>query len=149
TWRTSRAVGGATRRSYAQLHKVLLYLRGQFGRLPVEVGQFGVNVPQGLFEVEVLVFLRRSDTNVTAGGAAPVCGLNLLAVYELHQSWDSGKLRLRKPVLQPRHLAVEVGGVLQLFDSGLAFFVELLHQSPSDAAVIYRRNGVVCREFRA
>ena len=104
--------------------EVLLDLRRQLRRLFVEVGQLGVDVAQRLLEVEVLVLLWRGDADVAAGGKAPVGGLDLRAVHDLHQPRHGFELGLRETVLEPYRLPVEVDGVLQLFDGVLTPFVE-------------------------
>ena len=108
-----------------------------------------MDVANGLLEVEVFVLLRWGDAHVAAGGKAPVGGLDLLAVHQLHQPRHGLQLGLGEAVLQPRDLPVEIDGLLELLDGGLALFVELLHQLARGAAVVGGGHGVIARQLAA
>src|SRR6266511_4965600 len=70
--------------SRPQLLEALLNLRRELGRLLVEVGQLGVDVPERLLEVEILVTLGLSDADITPRSKAPIDAFVLLAVHGLH-----------------------------------------------------------------
>ena len=108
-----------------------------------------MDIAQGLLEIEVLIFFRRGDADVAAGGETPVGGLDLRTVDQLDQPRHGLQLGVREAVLQPRHLPVKVGGALELFDGRFALLIELLNKFCRGAAVVGGGDRFIDRKLGA
>ena len=101
-----------------------------------------MDIAQCFLEVEILIHLGRSHADKAAGGQTPVGGFDLGVGDDFAQARHVLHRRIGEALVQPDDLAVQVGAVLELFDSGLAFFVELPGEL-ADGAAVEKLGGIL------
>ena len=94
-----------------------------------------MDLSQGFLEVEVFVLLLGGDACVTAGGQAPVVGLDLGPVHQLDLSLHVAEFGLGKTGGEPAGLFPEVTHLLEVRDRQLACLIRGLAQA-GDVATI-------------
>src|SRR6267142_178034 len=116
--------------SYSQSFKVPLNIFRQRSGFLVQVGEFSVDVGDGLLEIEVIVNLRRRDADVAAGGEAPVSGFDFSPGNDLAEAGDGLKFGVGKPVLKPNNLVIEVKQRFELSGELVVSAIANFQQAP-------------------
>src|ERR1035437_4971630 len=115
--------------------EVLLNPGSQHSCFLVQFREFGVNIAQGLFKIEILIHFPQGVTDVATGSETPFGGFDLGAGHGAAESGYCRELGVREAGEEPIGLSLEVGGELELIDGFLAARVEVLRQASDGAGV--------------